>query len=105
MRLRSSPATRAIFPQIHSAAQLQSAIATTCLHSGRQLSSEHAFARVFAESSPRRVKCRAFVNSTFAKCNDSNRAAVEAELKTLIYQAFEKGQLSTIDWSTVKLEA
>ncbi|KAM0786409.1 hypothetical protein ACM66B_001875 [Microbotryomycetes sp. NB124-2] len=46
---------------------------------------------------------KAFVNETFAKCTDANRPAVEAELKDLIFKSYEKKELWTIDWSTVKL--
>ncbi|KAK4047421.1 hypothetical protein OIV83_005468 [Microbotryomycetes sp. JL201] len=46
---------------------------------------------------------KAFVNETFAKCTDANRPAVEAELKDLIFKAYEKKELWTIDWATVKL--
>jgi len=47
---------------------------------------------------------RAFVNETFAKCTDANRQAVELELKQVIYQAFEKGQLHSTDWKNYKLK-
>ncbi|CEQ41195.1 SPOSA6832_02902 [Sporobolomyces salmonicolor] len=45
-----------------------------------------------------------FVNETFAKCTDANRAAVEAELKRAIYTAFSKNELWTTDWKNLKLE-
>lgn len=44
------------------------------------------------------------MNETFAKCTDANRAAVEAELKGLIFKAFASDKLWTIDWANVKLE-
>lgn len=47
---------------------------------------------------------RQFVNETFAKCTDANRQAVETELKQVIYQAFEKGQLHSTDWKNFKLK-
>ncbi|GAA5952085.1 hypothetical protein JCM21900_006246 [Sporobolomyces salmonicolor] len=46
-----------------------------------------------------------FVNETFAKCTDANRAAVEAELKRAIYTAFSKNELWTTDWKNLKLES
>ncbi|TNY19362.1 SAC3/GANP/Nin1/mts3/eIF-3 p25 family-domain-containing protein [Rhodotorula diobovata] len=46
-----------------------------------------------------------FVNETFAKCTDANRQAVETELKQVIYQAFEKGQLHSTDWKNFKLKS
>ncbi|GAA5939711.1 hypothetical protein JCM3775_001606 [Rhodotorula graminis] len=48
---------------------------------------------------------KAFVNETFAKCTDANRQAVELELKQVIYQAFEKGQLHSTDWKNYKLKS
>lgn len=47
---------------------------------------------------------REFVNETFAKCTDANRAAVEAELKQAIYKAFESGTMWSTDWKQFKLE-
>ncbi|KAG0151814.1 hypothetical protein CROQUDRAFT_667797 [Cronartium quercuum f. sp. fusiforme G11] len=44
-----------------------------------------------------------FVNKTFARCNDSNRADVEAELKGLIFNAYKEGKLWEVDWATVQL--
>ena len=44
------------------------------------------------------------MNETFAKCTDANRTAVETELKGLIFKAYEKKELWTIDWANVKLE-
>ncbi|GAA6003745.1 hypothetical protein JCM10207_003578 [Rhodosporidiobolus poonsookiae] len=46
-----------------------------------------------------------FVNETFAKCTDQNRAAVEAELKAAIYRAFERHELHSTDWAKLKLES
>ncbi|GAA5867889.1 hypothetical protein JCM8547_003406 [Rhodosporidiobolus lusitaniae] len=46
-----------------------------------------------------------FVNETFAKCTDQNRAAVEKELKAVIYKAFESKQLHTTNWQALKLES
>lgn len=46
---------------------------------------------------------KAFVNETFSKCTEANRPAVEAELKELIFKAYEKKELWTIDWPNVKL--
>ncbi|BGP09390.1 hypothetical protein JCM10049v2_005258 [Rhodotorula toruloides] len=46
-----------------------------------------------------------FVNETFAKCTDANRAAVEAELKQAIYKAFESGTMWSTDWKQFKLES
>ncbi|GAA6063359.1 hypothetical protein JCM10212_004405 [Sporobolomyces blumeae] len=48
---------------------------------------------------------KAFVNETFAKCNDSNRTQVEAELKKAIYTAFEKKTMWTTDWKNFKLDS
>ncbi|GAA5930200.1 Thp3p [Sporobolomyces koalae] len=48
---------------------------------------------------------KAFVNETFAKCTDSNRAAVEAELKAAIYKAFQEQRLATTDWKHFKLNS
>lgn len=48
---------------------------------------------------------RTYVNETFAKCTDANRAAVETELKELVFKAFEADKLWTIDWASVKLVA
>ncbi|MBW0460579.1 hypothetical protein O181_000294 [Austropuccinia psidii MF-1] len=45
-----------------------------------------------------------FVNQTFARCNDSNRTAVEAELKSLIFEAYKNGRLWTINWPQVQLQ-
>ncbi|CAH7685831.1 SAC3/GANP/Nin1/mts3/eIF-3 p25 family-domain-containing protein [Phakopsora pachyrhizi] len=45
-----------------------------------------------------------FVNQTFGKCNDSNRPAVEAELKALIFDAFKNGRLWSINWPEVQLQ-
>lgn len=47
--------------------------------------------------------CRTYVNETFAKCTDANRSAVEAELKDLIFKAFNSDQLWKTDWTKVKL--
>lgn len=49
--------------------------------------------------------CRAFVNATFAKCTPSNKPAVEAELKQVIYDAFQSNRLNSIDWANYKLQA
>ncbi|KAK4046619.1 hypothetical protein OIO90_006489 [Microbotryomycetes sp. JL221] len=46
---------------------------------------------------------KTFVNETFAKCTEANRPAVEAELKDLIFKAYESKELWTIDWPNVKL--
>ncbi|BGP41405.1 hypothetical protein JCM10449v2_005385 [Rhodotorula kratochvilovae] len=46
-----------------------------------------------------------FVNETFAKCTDANRQTVEAELKQVIYKAFERGVLHSTDWKNFKLES
>ncbi|GAA6028619.1 hypothetical protein JCM8097_007314 [Rhodosporidiobolus ruineniae] len=48
---------------------------------------------------------KTFVNDTFAKCTDNNRAAVEAELKGAIYRAFERNELWTTDWSKLELQS
>ncbi|KAL8277631.1 hypothetical protein RQP46_009904 [Phenoliferia psychrophenolica] len=48
---------------------------------------------------------KAYVNETFAKCTDANRAAVETELKDLVFKAFEADKLWTIDWAKVSLKA
>lgn len=45
-----------------------------------------------------------FVNQTFARCNDSNRTDVEAELKALIFEAYKNGKLWSINWSQVQLQ-
>ncbi|KAA1082165.1 hypothetical protein PGTUg99_024768 [Puccinia graminis f. sp. tritici] len=45
-----------------------------------------------------------FVNQTFARCSDSNRADVEAELKSLIFEAYKNGKLWTINWADVQLQ-
>ncbi|KAI9629155.1 hypothetical protein KEM48_011001 [Puccinia striiformis f. sp. tritici PST-130] len=45
-----------------------------------------------------------FVNQTFARCNDSNRTNVEAELKSLIFEAYKSGRLWTIEWADVQLQ-
>lgn len=47
---------------------------------------------------------RTYVNDTFAKCTDLNRAAVEAELKKMIFDAFQGNKLWTTDWSKVELK-
>lgn len=47
---------------------------------------------------------RTFVNETFAKCTDANRAAVEAELKGAIYRAFERNELWSTDWTKLELQ-
>jgi hypothetical protein len=44
-----------------------------------------------------------FVNKTFAQCTDSNRQKVEAELKGIIFDAFQGERLWTTDWNSVKL--
>ncbi|GAA5825030.1 hypothetical protein JCM11251_006068 [Rhodosporidiobolus azoricus] len=46
-----------------------------------------------------------FVNETFSKCTDTNRAAVEKELKAAIYRAFEQNELWTTDWKNLKLQS
>ncbi|KAI5478914.1 nuclear export factor [Pseudohyphozyma bogoriensis] len=46
---------------------------------------------------------KTLVNETFAKCTDSNRATVEAELKALILRKFQTNELLTTDWKNVKL--
>ncbi|GAA5854626.1 hypothetical protein JCM3766R1_003126 [Sporobolomyces carnicolor] len=48
---------------------------------------------------------KAFVNETFAKCTDSNRAAVESELKAAIYRAYQDKTLATTDWKHFKLDS
>jgi len=45
-----------------------------------------------------------FVNQTFSRCNDSNRTDVEAELKSLIFEAYKNGKLWTISWADVQLQ-
>lgn len=45
-----------------------------------------------------------FVNATFAQATDSNRNKVEEELKSLIFHAYDGGNLETTDWSKVQLE-
>lgn len=47
---------------------------------------------------------KTYVNETFSKCTDSNRQAVESELKTLIFKAFENNELWKTDWKNVKLD-
>jgi hypothetical protein len=47
---------------------------------------------------------REFVNQTFARCSDSNRTNVEAELKSLIFEAYKNGKLWTINWADVQLQ-
>ncbi|KAH9821885.1 SAC3/GANP/Nin1/mts3/eIF-3 p25 family-domain-containing protein [Melampsora americana] len=44
-----------------------------------------------------------FVNKTFARCTDSNRADVEVELKGLIFNAYKEGKLWEVDWASVQL--
>ncbi|EGG08121.1 uncharacterized protein MELLADRAFT_47804 [Melampsora larici-populina 98AG31] len=44
-----------------------------------------------------------FVNKTFARCTDSNRADVEVELKGLIFDAYKEGKLWEVDWASVQL--
>lgn len=44
------------------------------------------------------------MNDTFAKCTDSNRVAVEAELKKMIFDAFQGNKLWTTDWTKVELK-
>ncbi|GAA6013727.1 hypothetical protein JCM11491_005075 [Sporobolomyces phaffii] len=48
---------------------------------------------------------KAFVNETFSKCTDSNRAAVEAELKGAIYKAYQEKTLASTDWKSFKLHS
>ncbi|GAA5871909.1 hypothetical protein JCM16303_000912 [Sporobolomyces ruberrimus] len=48
---------------------------------------------------------KAFVNETFAKCTDSNRQAVETELKAAIYKAFSEKTLTSTDWKSFKLQS
>ncbi|KAM0750542.1 hypothetical protein T439DRAFT_234381 [Meredithblackwellia eburnea MCA 4105] len=48
---------------------------------------------------------KTFVNETFSKCTDQNRAAVEIELKAKIHEAFTQSKLWVIDWGSVKLES
>ncbi|GAA5981346.1 hypothetical protein JCM5350_004372 [Sporobolomyces pararoseus] len=48
---------------------------------------------------------KSFVNETFSKCTDSNRAAVEAELKAAIYKAYQDKTLSSTDWKNFKLQS
>lgn len=48
---------------------------------------------------------RTYVNETFAKCTDSNRAVVEAELKGMILKAFQSNTLWDTDWSKTQLES
>lgn len=50
------------------------------------------------------IPYRTKVNEVFSSCNDQNRAAVETELKGLIFQAYEKKELWKIDWANVQLE-
>ncbi|GAA5972152.1 hypothetical protein JCM11641_002518 [Rhodosporidiobolus odoratus] len=48
---------------------------------------------------------KAFVHDTLAKCTDTNRTAVEQELKAAIYKAFEQNELWSTDWKNHKLES
>ncbi|KAK0525216.1 hypothetical protein OC835_005685 [Tilletia horrida] len=46
-----------------------------------------------------------FANQVFALATPANRAAVEKELKEVIFHAFNSGTIHTTDWSSVQLES
>ncbi|KAK0544822.1 hypothetical protein OC846_005916 [Tilletia horrida] len=48
---------------------------------------------------------REFANQVFASATPSNRAAVEKELREIIFHAFNNGTIHTTDWSSVQLQS
>lgn len=46
-----------------------------------------------------------FANRTFNACTDSNRKAVQEELRLVILKCFQQGTIETTDWANMQLES